>query len=70
MWTAGNACLDDSLASYDMKENNQFKTIVVFDCRGIEPVEFSPRNGWKVRQNLAFVYLKIKKHCFIPLVIV
>lgn len=21
-------------------------TIVVFDCRGIEPVEFSPRSGW------------------------
>ena len=31
-----------------MKDNNQFKTIIAFDCRGMEPVEFSPRNGWKV----------------------
>jgi len=40
--------LSDSLKSYDMSDNNQYKTIVVFDCRGIEPVDFSPRNGWKV----------------------
>ena len=31
-----------------MSDNNKFKTVVVFDCRGIEPVDFSPRNGWKV----------------------
>ena len=43
-----------------MKDNNRLKTIVVFDCRwpvhldmqshprGLEPVDFSPRNGWKV----------------------
>lgn len=23
-----------------------FKPLVVFDCRGIEPVEFSPSKGW------------------------
>ena len=40
--------LPDTIASYDMKDNNKFKTIVVFDCRGLEPVDFSPRNGWKV----------------------
>eukprot|EP00092_Neocalanus_flemingeri_P069413 GFUD01085058.1.p1 GENE.GFUD01085058.1~~GFUD01085058.1.p1 ORF type:complete len:174 (+),score=41.90 GFUD01085058.1:49-570(+) len=40
--------LADTVASYDMADNNQYKTIVVFDCRGIEPVDFSPRNGWKV----------------------
>ncbi|XP_023320746.1 UPF0587 protein C1orf123 homolog [Eurytemora carolleeae] len=39
---------EDSLASYNQEDNNKFKTIVVFDCRGMEPVEFSPRNGWKV----------------------
>jgi len=31
-----------------MKNNNKAKTIVVFDCRGLEPVDFSPRMGWKV----------------------
>ena len=31
-----------------MSDNNKFKTVVVFDCRGIEPVDFSPRNGWTV----------------------
>lgn len=24
----------------------KFKTIVQFDCRGIEPTEFQPRSGW------------------------
>ena len=33
----------DSLVSYGSEDSEQFKTIVVFDCRGVEPVEFSPR---------------------------
>ena len=41
--------LEDSIKSYDAADSNQFKTIVVFDCRGVEPVEFSPRNGWNVK---------------------
>ena len=41
--------LPESIAKYNMSDNNKFKTIVVFDCRGLEPVDFSPRNGWKVR---------------------
>merc|ERR1711874_931111 len=41
--------IPDSVASYNMEDNNQFKTMVVFDCRGLEPVEFAPRNGWKAR---------------------
>jgi len=40
--------LPDTITSYDMENNNKYKTIVVFDCRGLEPVDFSPRNGWKV----------------------
>ena len=38
----------DTIKPYNMSDNNKFKTIVVFDCRGLEPVEFSPRSGWKV----------------------
>jgi len=40
--------LPETIVSYDMKDNNKAKTIVVFDCRGLEPVDFSPRMGWKV----------------------
>eukprot|EP00088_Acartia_fossae_P017681 TRINITY_DN2009_c0_g1_i3.p1 TRINITY_DN2009_c0_g1~~TRINITY_DN2009_c0_g1_i3.p1 ORF type:complete len:185 (-),score=32.01 TRINITY_DN2009_c0_g1_i3:202-726(-) len=40
--------IDGSLEKYTMADNNKFKTIIAFDCRGMEPVEFSPRNGWKV----------------------
>ena len=41
--------VDDSEKAYTMADNNGFKTIVTFDCRGVEPVEFSPRNGWKCK---------------------
>jgi len=39
--------IEDSVVSYDMLDNNKFKTIVIFDCRGLEPVDFDPRDGWK-----------------------
>ena len=41
-----------------MKDNNKAKTIVVFDCRGLEPVDFSPRMGWKVGKGLC-LYLTV-----------
>jgi hypothetical protein len=40
--------LEDTIAKYTMADSNKFKTIIAFDCRGMEPVEFSPRNGWRV----------------------
>ncbi|XP_067626428.1 UPF0587 protein CG4646 [Eurosta solidaginis] len=33
---------------YTQDDAGKFKAIVVFDCRGVEPVEFSPRAGWIV----------------------
>ena len=36
----------DSVASYDADNSDSWKTVVVMDCRGMEPVEFSPRNGY------------------------
>lgn len=24
----------------------KFKTLVIFDCRGVEPVDFEPKSGW------------------------
>lgn len=35
-----------SAAPYTASDAGKFKTIVAFDCRGVEPVEFSPRSGW------------------------
>ena len=32
--------------SYEDSESNKFTTIVAFDCRGLEPVDFDPRVGW------------------------
>jgi len=37
------------VVSYDIQDNNKFKTIVTFDCRGLEPVDFDPRDGWKIK---------------------
>ncbi|XP_074640179.1 CXXC motif containing zinc binding protein-like [Tubulanus polymorphus] len=36
----------DSISSYNADDVPKFKTIVAFDCRGVEPVEFSPRVGF------------------------
>ena len=33
-------------ASYTEQDSGKKKTIVAFDCRGVEPIEFSPRTGW------------------------
>lgn len=38
----------DSIAPYNEGDQEKFKTIVKFDCRGMEPSDFSPRNGWAV----------------------
>lgn len=35
--------------SYTESDNEKFKTIVSFDCRGVEPIDFSPRIGWIVK---------------------
>lgn len=33
-------------APYTEADVGKFKSIVNFDCRGIEPIEFTPRAGW------------------------
>jgi len=37
--------LKDSVKPYSA-DNESFKTVVSFDCRGMEPTDFSPRIGW------------------------
>lgn len=34
---------------YTNEDQGKFKSIVTFDCRGVEPVEFSPGEGWIVK---------------------
>ncbi|XP_070152132.1 UPF0587 protein v1g245604 isoform X3 [Polyergus mexicanus] len=38
--------IEDSIQSFTQNDQGQFKTIVIFDCRGIEPSDFSAREGW------------------------
>jgi len=41
--------LSDSLQSYTSDDVPLYKTVVVFDCRGVEPTAFEPRMGWQVK---------------------
>ncbi|CAO1392638.1 unnamed protein product [Diamesa tonsa] len=41
--------LEKSQASYTEDDAGQFKGIVTFDCRGIEPLDFDPRSGFIVK---------------------
>ena len=36
-------CFNIMACSLQAGDSNSFKTMVVFDCRGVEPVDFSPR---------------------------
>lgn len=35
--------IKDSITEYTIEDSNTFKTMVAFDCRGLEPFDFSPR---------------------------
>ncbi|XP_044094197.1 CXXC motif containing zinc binding protein isoform X2 [Neovison vison] len=38
--------LSNTLRSYNAEDNEKFKTIVEFECRGLEPVDFQPQAGF------------------------
>ncbi|XP_015428917.1 PREDICTED: UPF0587 protein C1orf123 [Dufourea novaeangliae] len=38
--------LKDSIKPYVARDLDEFQTIAVYDCRGLDPCDFSPRNGW------------------------
>ncbi|XP_066258452.1 UPF0587 protein CG4646 [Euwallacea similis] len=38
-----------SNASYTNEDSEKFKSIVAFDCRGTEPVDYRPSEGWLVK---------------------
>lgn len=58
----------NSLKEYDADDNENWKTIVELDCRGLEPVEFSPNKPWFARgldSNTAFKSIDLEKEDFV-----
>ena len=51
--------IKDSIKPYTAADSNTFKTLIVFDCRGVEPVEFSPRVNFYLHCHIIEPYLKI-----------
>jgi len=41
--------LKDTIKPYDADDSGSFKSVVTFECRGMEPVDFSPRTGWSAQ---------------------
>jgi len=35
--------MKDSLCAYSDEDTPHFKTVVTFECRGVEPTDFEPR---------------------------
>lgn len=46
MFFYSTAVIPESLASYTGDDSPRFKQMVAFDCRGAEPIEFNPSDGW------------------------
>ncbi|KAL5486403.1 hypothetical protein EMCRGX_G018873 [Ephydatia muelleri] len=38
--------IPESIKPYTAEDSGTFKTIVTFECRGMEPVDFEPRDGF------------------------
>lgn len=38
--------LKNSINSYNIEDSGNFRAVVKFECRGMEPTDFSPRTGW------------------------
>ncbi|XP_070195725.1 UPF0587 protein v1g245604-like isoform X2 [Littorina saxatilis] len=59
--------LKDSLDAYTIDDVGKYKNIVKFDCRGVSPLEFSPRIGWVakgVESNTPFTIDMSEKEWF------
>lgn len=41
--------IEDSMRSFTSDDQGQYKIIVMFDCRGLEPSDFSAREGWTAK---------------------
>ena len=52
---------EGSVKAYD-NDSEQFASVVKFECRGIEPVDFSPRTG----QICLGTFLRLFQQCHTP----
>lgn len=43
--------IEGSNAEFTIDNVGNYKTIVVFDCRGVEPVAYKPTSGWIVQSE-------------------
>lgn len=41
--------IEDSLKAYTAEDEGTFKTIAIFDCRGLNPIDFKPGEEWVVK---------------------
>ncbi|XP_043592132.1 CXXC motif containing zinc binding protein [Bombus pyrosoma] len=41
--------LENSIKSFLANDQEKFQTIAIFDCRGLEPSDFSAREGWTAK---------------------
>ncbi|KAK7809899.1 hypothetical protein U0070_000285 [Myodes glareolus] len=41
--------LSSTIKSYNSEDNEKFKTIVEFECRGLEPIDFQPQAGFAAK---------------------
>lgn len=45
----GQKLVNYFLGEYTSEDQGNFRTLVTFESRGIEPTEFTPGNGWIVK---------------------
>ena len=53
--------LPDTVGSYSIEKNEKWQSMVVFDCRGIEPFDFDPRVCFFTRTKSKFFRLAGKQ---------
>ncbi|XP_077981358.1 CXXC motif containing zinc binding protein-like [Glandiceps talaboti] len=55
--------IKETIGSYNADDNLRFKTMVTFDCRGMEPTDFSPRTGFSCQgaNSNAFFEVDLKE---------
>ncbi|XP_015788266.1 UPF0587 protein C1orf123 homolog isoform X1 [Tetranychus urticae] len=44
--TSSISILPETIGSYNADDSLKFKKLIVFDCRGIEPIDYQPRDGF------------------------
>ncbi|KAK3567920.1 hypothetical protein QTP86_027260 [Hemibagrus guttatus] len=48
-WISPTDILKDTITPYNLEDSERFKTMVQFECRGLEPVDFQPQAGFTAK---------------------